>query len=276
MRILFLGGTRYFGKLILRKLVEEQHEVFVVSRKKSEEKNIQSIIGEREDASTLLSIKKNLPYDIIIDNIAYKPQQIEKLFETVKGFLLYILTSTSAVYIDEYFPLNIKSYGLLKIACENFVKESGFPYLILRLPFVTGPNDFSGRLLYYINRIKNGIVIVPENAKTLQQVYSEDIPNIWSEACSRFEIMCNKEFNVTPLPIEIETYLSIIASVMKKQYKIFKTNEISWKIMKSSFPYIYNHVMEKDSFEQFFSYKLTPMNEFLYKTVEWYKERIDE
>ncbi|KPA14130.1 nAD dependent epimerase/dehydratase family protein, partial [Candidatus Magnetomorum sp. HK-1] len=165
------------------------------------------------------------------------PNQIEMLYKAIydKPPKIYILTSTVAVYFDQYkkyilqedtkisngyidkdcFSTNYKKYSYGKFHCEAFVKnQSQIPYVILRLPFVTGPEDFSFRLAYFINRIRKGKITLPDDAQNIQQVFSGDLPKVVMEILNNFGKFQNQTINITPNAISVLDYIKILAEAM--------------------------------------------------------------
>ncbi|MBI4639657.1 MAG: NAD-dependent epimerase/dehydratase family protein [Candidatus Tectomicrobia bacterium] len=72
MKILILGGTNYFGKIIARQLLNRGDEVWLFSRgQKRPEflKEVHHIEGDRTDYAAFERTFKNHSFDAVIDNI---------------------------------------------------------------------------------------------------------------------------------------------------------------------------------------------------------------
>jgi nucleoside-diphosphate-sugar epimerase len=302
MRILLLGGTRFFGLHILSQLTGYGHEVIVVSRKPVPVSlKITCITGERESPDVLAKINDHGPYDIVIDNIAYKPWQIEGLWagltrqEMIK---LYVLTSSSAVYLDQYtkgmlreddsgedylikddsilsFPEEVLPYALGKRACEEFLKQLPVSELIIRIPVVTGTSDFAYRLAYFLHRAEKGEFIVPAAGVRLQQVFSDDLGSVYLEAVNRFMNFQNKVVNVSPDSISLEEIIKIVQVETggRQKFNLIIDKKL-WNKEKKQFPYIYNQIMLTDLYNELFDYSLTPMSDILKKTIPWYLDNL--
>ena len=293
MKILMFGGTRFFGKQVLKYLID--HEIVVVSRKIPDitNTNITHIQLERDHPDILKKICFHAPYDMVFDNIAYQPQQIEMIYESLYDNppRTYMLTSTVAVYFDQYnqsilnendqipsgfqdelfFDAGFINYAYGKYKCELFLKnQSRFPYIILRLPFVAGPGDFSFRLAYFIHRIRKGEIVIPENAVNIQQLFSNDIPKVVFELSKKIELFSNQIINITPDAILVSDFIKLLAETMNCNCNIITTSLDEWKNREPDFPYFYNQIMSNEKYHTYFEYTLTKMEKFLPITLSWY------
>ena len=73
MKILVIGGTRDFGKITVRKLLERGDNVTVYSRgnvKPEFWNDVDHIAGDRTDHVEFIKSLKNKKYDVVIDNVA--------------------------------------------------------------------------------------------------------------------------------------------------------------------------------------------------------------
>ena len=74
----------FFGKEILKSLLKNGHNITVINRsnrKNINHKNLKCIKCDREDYKKLNSVLKNKKFDVVIDNIAYKPRTVQKLIK---------------------------------------------------------------------------------------------------------------------------------------------------------------------------------------------------
>lgn len=184
MNILVIGGTRYFGVHLVRALQRNGHQVTIATRGLTKDDfggQVNRIIIDRTDES---SVKKELGekyYDVIIDNIAYSSMDVKYLLDVVK-YGKYILTSTLSVYdtlhqgiMEEEFnpltyPLNWCSrsdytYDEVKrqAECALFQVYSQYPKIAVRFPFVIGEDDYTKRLYFYVENCVKGIPMYIDN-----------------------------------------------------------------------------------------------------------------
>ena len=175
MKIRVGGGTRYFGIPMVNALLAKGYDVTVATRGNAKvdfEGEVSYVILDRMDSSSVKRALENQKFDVIIDKIAYSSNDVKALMENVSCDR-YIQMSTCSVYPKEHadisedefvtseYPLEwmdrIKDYEKTKRNAERAALE----YMDLstctfvRYPIVLGENDYTGRLRFYIEHIKN-------------------------------------------------------------------------------------------------------------------------
>lgn len=177
LRILVIGGTRYFGKRLVQKFLNENHDVFILSRGNAKDNfgsGVHRLICDRRNQERLSSVTKNLKWGVIIDQVcmnANDAMSALEIFGTKTEH--YIMTSSQSVY-DSGTNLNESafdpySYQFKAVADETkdykeakrqaetvFAKSKGFPITIIRPPIVLGEDDYTGRLKFHIGRTIQG------------------------------------------------------------------------------------------------------------------------
>lgn len=181
-KILVLGGSRYFGKRLVNLLLREgKHEVTVATRGLTEasyDAPVRSLTVNRTDVQDLKKAAEAGPWDVIYDNICYSPNEALAAIDAFEGRVgRYILTSTLSVYdyaeiamtelaFDPYhYPLrtgNREDFGYgegKRLAEVTFLQKANFPVCTLRIPIVLGPDDYTKRLHFHVERVLNEIPI---------------------------------------------------------------------------------------------------------------------
>ena len=77
MDVLIIGGTQYFGKVIVRKLLDRGDNVTVFSRGNSRPEfwdEIEHINGDRTDYIGFIQKLKGRHFDAVVDNLAFHAQ----------------------------------------------------------------------------------------------------------------------------------------------------------------------------------------------------------
>ena len=186
MKILVVGGTRFFGVHLVRALIRKGHEVTIATRGNTKDvfgDNIHRIIVDRCDPEALQRAFHGEFYDVICDNIAYCSNDVKYLLEAVRCER-YILTSSISVYPE--LGLNTKeedfmaatyplvwcnredyTYNEIKRQAECALVQT-YPSLssaAVRLPYVIGEDDYTKRLYYYVEKIIKGIPMQVDNAQ---------------------------------------------------------------------------------------------------------------
>lgn len=176
MKILVFGGTRFFGIHLVENLLEAGHEVTIATRGLSSDRfgdRVERLRVDRNNADDLDGIFRKEHYDCIFDNICYSSMDIKRLLEVAKCER-YVYTSTMSVYPLESFALNLKEedfepsdYGLRwlereaasydeikrQAECALFKQYGNWNAAAVRFPFVIGENDYTKRLLFYVEHV---------------------------------------------------------------------------------------------------------------------------
>ncbi|WFG34910.1 NAD-dependent epimerase/dehydratase family protein [Candidatus Lucifugimonas marina] len=102
MRVLVIGGTRYFGKLVVQKFLSRGDEVSVLSRGNSQPdfwNNITHIEVDRDDAEAMAAALGKDEFDLVIDNIGFERSSVEISADLLRGRVgKYVVTSSVSVY----------------------------------------------------------------------------------------------------------------------------------------------------------------------------------
>lgn len=175
MKILVVGGTRYFGIPMVNALLTKGHDVTIATRGNAKvdfEGEVNYVTLDRMDSSSVKRALENQKFDVIIDKIAYSSNDVKTLLENVICER-YIQMSTCSVYLNEHanisedefvtsdYPLvwmdRIKDYATTKRNAERAVLEYMAPSActFVRYPIVLGENDYTRRLCFYIEHINN-------------------------------------------------------------------------------------------------------------------------
>ena len=174
MNILVLGGTRFFGIPMVKALIKQGHDITIATRGNSKQdfyENTGHVILDRTDESSIKNAIGGQHFDVIIDKIAYSSNDVRNLLEHVTCDK-YIQMSTCSVYHkchyniteDEFitasYPLRwadrTSDYSESKRQAERAVLEylNSNRYTFVRYPVVMGENDYTGRLKFYVEHIK--------------------------------------------------------------------------------------------------------------------------
>jgi 2'-hydroxyisoflavone reductase len=186
MKILILGGTRFFGRETALLLAREGHEVTVMTRGRiPAPPEVTHVLGDRGDPS-VLQREAARGYDALIDNVAVCGEHVRAALTAFAGRTgHYVLTSSAAVYLaagrPPYFeeaapaPLDkarvvdeaARAYTLGKIAAEwALLEQDEVSFSIVRPPVVIGPHDPTLRLWFYAQRVLDrGPVLLADSGK---------------------------------------------------------------------------------------------------------------
>ena len=175
MKILVIGGTRFFGKPMVRELLYAGHNVTVATRGLRTvpyKGNLESVVIDKTDPLSVSSAFTGNYYDVIIDKVAYSSNDVKSLVENV-SFGKYIQMSSCSVYHtvhadikeDEFDASGYElkwidrpedySEGKRQAECAALKLLGPERCLFVRYPVVAGENDYTGRLQFYVDHIIN-------------------------------------------------------------------------------------------------------------------------
>jgi nucleoside-diphosphate-sugar epimerase len=267
--ILFLGGNRFFGKEIIKCLLKYKHNVTVLNRSNRKNifhKNLNIISCDRENYKKLDNILKYKQFDIVIDNIAYKPRPVQKLLKILDSKIgLYICSSTMMAYFDYSLAnvakenskiKNLKTnkmvsfynrgeidYAKNKLKIEKFLKKTKTNYIILRFHNIIGQNDFTDKTFKFINF---NFMKKKYHYKKFQFIYEDDIIRLIRVLIKNPYKIRRKTYNVANDAIKITSLKKII------NFK-FNTN-FSNKI---NFPYAINNLIDNNLIQKDYNFKFS-------------------
>lgn len=186
--VLVLGGTQFFGKKLVGKLLENGKSVTIATRGLNKDpfgEKVDRLIIDRENKSSLEEAFSNRKWDIVYDQSCQSPQEALDAVSVLKGKVKrYIFTSTQAVYefgtkwreedfVPEDFTFEFKSrkqyagyegYQEAKRAAEAvFFTQSNFEVVAVRFPIVIGTDDFTERLKFHVDKVLTNEMIGIKN-----------------------------------------------------------------------------------------------------------------
>lgn len=150
MRALFIGGTGIISSACSRLAVERGLELHLLNRGASSRPpppGAHTLVGDARDPASVRAAIGSLDFDVVVDWIAFTPDQVETDLDIFRGRTgQYVLISSASVYqtpparlpVTEATPLSNPywQYSRDKIACEERAvrahQEEGFPVTIVR------------------------------------------------------------------------------------------------------------------------------------------------
>ncbi|KQO10765.1 NAD-dependent epimerase/dehydratase family protein [Paenibacillus sp. Leaf72] len=198
VKVLILGGTQFFGKKLVQRLIDQQAEVTIVTRGIKPDPfgdMVKRICVDRTDAAALAEAVGGSSFDVIYDNICFSPKEAREAVHLFSGRTSkYIVTSSMSVYPFGEEPLTEQvfdpytcelpepdtfsslSYADGKRLVEAvFMQEAPFPVAAVRFPIVLGPDDYTRRLHFHIEHVQKEIAIgMPAPAARLSFIHSNE------------------------------------------------------------------------------------------------------
>lgn len=289
-RLLFVGGTNFFGKLAVKKLLETgQYEVTVLTRgnKKVQEFEdcVTSIHCERTDSQALSHALQDKTFDVIVDNFAITKRDVQNILDIMRGRVgHYLFCSTGAVYPEhgqheyteaeaifkaipgqrEYANHNREAEGILRTYQD-------VPYTVYRPTVIQGPGDNTVRTLYFVEKLYQQTPFYIPADVSLKHVYVDDVAEALVQLIEQHPH--NQAYNlVGDDKISLQEYCEKIASLLNKPacYEIISQQEfLDRKIQDFPIPYHRSLLISNQKITQELGFKFTPIQKWLPITLEW-------
>ncbi|WP_156727406.1 NAD-dependent epimerase/dehydratase family protein [Streptomyces apocyni] len=98
--ICVIGGSRYFGKRLIRQLYDAGHQVSVVNRgSTAPPPGVTHLVADRNDEAALATAIGSRTFDVVLDQVCYTPVQAAIAARVFGGRAgRYVMTSTIEVY----------------------------------------------------------------------------------------------------------------------------------------------------------------------------------
>jgi 2'-hydroxyisoflavone reductase len=172
MKLLFIGGTRFVGRHLVKAALTAGHEVTLFHRGQSDPEfmpEVEHILGDRNHDLNRLDGGE---WDAVIDTCGYTPKQVRASTETLAGRVdRYVFISTISVYADfstmglnegsplapigelDQEELTGENYGPLKVLCEAAVQDVFAERAFIPRPgLIVGAYDTTDRFTYWVRR----------------------------------------------------------------------------------------------------------------------------
>ncbi|MFJ2160519.1 NAD-dependent epimerase/dehydratase family protein [Streptomyces sp. NPDC087856] len=192
-RICVIGGSRYFGKLLVERLRTAGHQVTVINRgSASPPTGVEHLLVDRNDEAALMAVLDARTFDVVVDQVCYTPVQAAIAARVFAGRVRrYVMTSTIEVYdpatatlpalpAGTHVPEESVDPAIWQVAIDLpwhddayleahyaegkrqaeavFTQASRFAFATVRSAHVLGggAQEFTGRLAHYAGRITQG------------------------------------------------------------------------------------------------------------------------
>jgi len=184
MKVLVIGGTRFFGIPMVNALLKNGHDVTIATRGNTSDdfgNNVHRIILDHSDPESMKQALSDLHFDVVIDKIAYCSNDIKYVLDAVSCDR-FIHMSSTAVYSplhpntkEEEFDAKKGeliwcsrggfSYDEVKRQAERAICQAYDidNWVCVRYPFVIGTDDYTKRLFFYVEHVMKEIPMYIDN-----------------------------------------------------------------------------------------------------------------
>ncbi len=198
MRVLFIGGTGFISTAVSRQAIARGFELYLLNRglRPVELPGSQAIRADIHRPEDVHAALQGLEFDVVVDWIAYTPDDIERDLALFRGRVKqYVFISSASAYqkppahylVTESTPLYNPywEYSRNKIACEERLmrayREEAFPVTIVRPSLTYDPNlpiAIGGWGCYTLaDRLKKGrpIIVHGDGSSLWVVTHAEDL-----------------------------------------------------------------------------------------------------
>ena len=308
MKVLVIGGTRFFGYSIARRLVDKGHSVTLFNRGQTPDEfgeSVERIHGDRNEHLSFIDLLKERRFDAVIDMISFRAEDTQTAVKAFSGKMdHFIHISTGAVYlVTQDYPTPLKEedfdrplytkpdnrdewwiYGFHKRECEQVLQkafqESGFPSTVFRLPIVIGERDYTLRAYSYFIRVADGKpMIVPDgglNVFTL--VYQDDIARTVVDNLLN-SVSYGQAYNLAQDNImTTKSFIDMAAGILGKKTELvdIPSGLLNRTRLKTTFSPFFSRrafVLDVAKAKRDLQYRATPPKEWMTKTIRWFDEK---
>lgn len=242
MKVLIIGGNRYVGlRASIALDAREDVELHVLNRT-GQVAHTRNAVVHKGHRQSLESAHLDRDWDVVIDFAAFNHLDAQASADFFKHVRRYIFISTASVYDsgpdrkeEEFEPrmwpveaqpsdAQKQSYQFGKRQAEAvFSQQDRFPVSIVRFPFIVGPDDYTRRLLFHIERVQNGQPIYFPNPKAkISMVSAEDATEFLLRNLTQ---TLTGPINVaSPDPIALDEMMKLIERETHKKSILMKTD----------------------------------------------------
>ncbi|WJV50909.1 NAD-dependent epimerase/dehydratase family protein [Streptomyces flavofungini] len=225
-RICVIGGSRYFGKLLVERLLAGGHHVTVINRGTTRPPvGVEHLVADRDDEAALVAALGPRTFDAVVDQVCYTPVQAAIAARAFADRTRrYVMTSTIEVYdpataalptvpagtqvrethvdprawqVAMDLPWHDEGYLAAHYAEGKRQAEAvltrarGFAFTAVRSAHVLGggSQEFTGRLAHYTERVARGEAIaVHADALPTVFIHHEELADLllWAATATAF------------------------------------------------------------------------------------------
>lgn len=193
-KILMMGGTRFIGLYLARKLVQEGHDVTLFTRGKADvcpqipddtpdfyrnfSQSIKHIQGDRNEYDALKSKIGGQGFDVVYDVNGREAEQVAPILDAMPDMEQYIYCSSAGVYLKspimphrEEDRTDLKSRHKGKLHTEALLQERGVNYTSVRPVYIYGPLNYNPVEEFFFHRLaENRPICVPNSGQQVTQL----------------------------------------------------------------------------------------------------------
>jgi 2'-hydroxyisoflavone reductase len=300
---LVIGGTRFIGRHTVEELLAHDYHVTIFNRGNHEnpfedDDRVDRIEGDRTDDTDLQTAVLSAKPDVVIDCVAYYPEDVEVAVDVFSDVDGYVYISSGDAYGREEIPKREDATPMRDCTDEQAVDESGETYgnrkaegdrivqeaaangvnaMSVRPCIVYGPYDYTERMDYWLNRVDSyDQVVVPGDGQNLwHRAYVEDVASALRIVAEEGEP--GEFYNVgDQRAVTLEEMLDLMADAMDTDLELVTAGErelAAADLSPDDFMLYreYPHLLQTSKLAAL-GWESTPLDEAMARTVEEHRD----
>ena len=237
MKVLIIGGNRFVGLRLALMLDRKSDIELHILNRTGQVAHVRNAIIHKGDRNNFKPTHLDQDFDLIFDFATYTGEQARASLDYFKSVGRYIFVSTASVYNSGHLiqesafdpsqwqianaapaandPGSLYQFGK-RHAESIFMQQAPFPTLLVRFPFILGPDDYTNRLSFHIQNVEQGLpIFFPNILMRTSFVSSDDAARFlfWS-----MDQNCTGPINVaSPEPISMQELMKNIEAITGKK-----------------------------------------------------------
>jgi len=204
VQILLMGGTRFVGKPLVSRLLQQGHSLTLFTRgRQPVPEGVEAVNGDRGDDQALDQLKGR-GFDVIVDSSGRTLNDSQRVVErTGAPSHRFLYVSSSGVYagspiwpLDEDSPLDPASRHAGKAETEQWLMREGIAFTSFRPTYIVGPGNYNPVERWFFDRIVNHRPVpLPGDGSTITQIgHVEDLAEAMARSLE-VDASCNRIYN---------------------------------------------------------------------------------
>ena len=204
VQILLMGGTRFVGKPLVSRLLQQGHRLTLFTRgRQPVPEGVEAVNGDRGDDQALDQLKGR-SFDVIVDSSGRTLTDSQRVLQrTGAPTHRFLYVSSAGVYagshtwpLDEDSPLDPASRHVGKGETEQWLMREGIGFTSFRPTYIVGPGNYNPVERWFFDRIVNDRPVpLPGDGTTITQIgHVEDLAEAMARSLE-VDASCNRIYN---------------------------------------------------------------------------------
>ena len=199
-----MGGTRFVGKPLVARLLDQGHDLTLFTRgRNAVPEGVEHLIGDRSTDDGLSSLRGR-SFDVIVDSSGRSLEDSRRVIAlTGAPSHRFVYVSSAGVYaasnawpLDETSATDPQSRHAGKAETETWLRREGLPFTSFRPTYIYGPGNYNPIERWFFDRIVNDRPVpLPGDGSTITQLgHVDDLAEAMAR-CIDVDAAANRIYN---------------------------------------------------------------------------------